>query len=93
MSFPTDPATLALLRAACLVAPGAERSSLFDFLELMGTEGRVVEVIDDQTVLVAHDVAPPSVHEVIVALIDSHEALRDECDWLLARLEALGGIP
>jgi hypothetical protein len=85
MEFPTDDVTLSMLRDACDPGPDVERSSMFDFLDLMGTTERVIEEHDNVRV-VEQDVPSPSPQQVMVALIDAlteaRAARRDLLWWI-----------
>lgn len=83
-AFPTDENTLAQLRSSCLVGPG-ERSTLFDTLQRLSLDHRVVIDLDHRVVI-----DPPvswSPHDVIIALVDEVRALRTLAEQLTFQLD------
>ena len=75
--FPTDPATLQLLRAACQINDDTGRTHLLEFLAF-GEEVVAREWIEEDVCVIEHapGTEPFSPHAVIVDLVDEIERLR-----------------
>ena len=75
MVFPTDEVTLTMLREACRIQHDG-RSHLYDFLNMGARAAETVHHVDYDEVVYEAGMAPWSVQQVVVALVNEIEVLR-----------------